>query len=135
VTSVNIIVVYKTAWRIIFELYEHINYFPIVQIYKLFLGISYVFLMSYVHGEQALSAYMSTFLYLQPRLTQFFFFFLANQTSFKNVFLLTAFFIDDPTKEKEKIQYFIFKWQKYKQILITFLIPSRGLSPVTTNRL
>jgi hypothetical protein len=96
VTSVNIIVVYKKAWRIIFELYEHINYFSIVQIYKLFLGISYVFLMFYVHCEQALSAYMSTFLYLQPRLTQFFFFFLANQTSFKDVFLLTAFFIDDP---------------------------------------
>jgi hypothetical protein len=52
---VNIIVVYKKAWRIIFELYEHINYFPIAQIYKLFLGISYVFLMSYVHCEQALT--------------------------------------------------------------------------------
>jgi hypothetical protein len=50
-----IIVVYKKAWRIIFELYEHIHYFPIVQIYKLFLSISYVFLMSYVHCEQALS--------------------------------------------------------------------------------
>jgi hypothetical protein len=35
----------------IFELYGHINYFPIAQIYKLFLGISYVFLMSYVHCE------------------------------------------------------------------------------------
>jgi hypothetical protein len=33
----------------IFELYEHINYFPIAQIYKLFLGISYVFLMSIVN--------------------------------------------------------------------------------------
>jgi hypothetical protein len=54
VTSVNIIVVYKKAWRIIFELYEHINYFPTAKIYKLFLGISYVFLMSYVHCEQAL---------------------------------------------------------------------------------
>jgi hypothetical protein len=51
---VNIIVVYKKAWRIIFELYEHINYFPIAHIYKLFLVISYVFLMSYVHCEQAL---------------------------------------------------------------------------------
>jgi hypothetical protein len=51
VISVNIIVVYKMAWTIIFELYEHINYFPIAQIYKLFLGISYVFLMSYVHRE------------------------------------------------------------------------------------
>jgi hypothetical protein len=51
---VNIIVVYKKAWRIIFELYGHINYFPVAQIYKLFLGISYVFLMSYVHCEQAL---------------------------------------------------------------------------------
>jgi hypothetical protein len=37
----------------IFEVYGHINYFPIAQIYKLFLGISYVFLMSYVHCEQA----------------------------------------------------------------------------------
>jgi hypothetical protein len=36
------------------ELYEHINYFSIAQIYKLFLGISYVFLMSYVHCEEAL---------------------------------------------------------------------------------
>jgi hypothetical protein len=51
---VNIIVVYKKAWRIIFELYGHINYFQIAQIYKLFLSISYVFLMSYVHCEQAL---------------------------------------------------------------------------------
>jgi hypothetical protein len=56
VTSVNIIVVYKKAWKITFELYEHINYFPIAQIYKLFLSISYVFLMFYVHCEQALTA-------------------------------------------------------------------------------
>jgi hypothetical protein len=30
------------------------KFFPIAQIYKLFLGISYVFLMFYVHCEQAL---------------------------------------------------------------------------------
>jgi hypothetical protein len=33
------------------RVYGHINYFPIAQIYKLLLGISYVFLMSYVHCE------------------------------------------------------------------------------------
>jgi hypothetical protein len=38
----------QKGMEIIFELYEHINYFPIAQIYKLFLGISYV------HCEQAL---------------------------------------------------------------------------------
>jgi hypothetical protein len=53
VTSVNIIVVYKKPWRIIFELDGHINYFPSVQIYQLFLGISYVFLMPYVTGAMA----------------------------------------------------------------------------------
>jgi hypothetical protein len=36
-------------------LYGHINYFPIAQIFKLFLGISYVILMSYAHCEQALT--------------------------------------------------------------------------------
>jgi hypothetical protein len=40
-------------------------------------------------------SYASTFLHLQPRLTQFFAFFLANQTYFKDEFFPTAFFIDD----------------------------------------
>jgi hypothetical protein len=39
----------QKAWRIIFELYEHINYFPIAQIYKL-----WYLRISYVNCEQAL---------------------------------------------------------------------------------
>jgi hypothetical protein len=43
----------------------------------------------------AFDSYASTFLHLQSRLTQFFAFFLANQTSFKDEFFGTAFFSDD----------------------------------------
>jgi hypothetical protein len=43
----------------------------------------------------AFVSYASTFLHLQPRLTQFFAFFFANQTSFQDEFLPKAFFIDD----------------------------------------
>jgi hypothetical protein len=43
----------------------------------------------------AFVSYASTFMHLQPRLTQFFAFFLANQTSFKDEFFPIAFFIDD----------------------------------------
>jgi hypothetical protein len=43
----------------------------------------------------AFVSYASMFLHLEPGLTQFFCFFLANQTSFKDGFFPTAFFIDD----------------------------------------
>jgi hypothetical protein len=62
---------FKKARRIIFELYEHINYFPIAQIYKLFLGVSYVFLMSYVHCEQALRIMFDCIIPKQVFLSQY----------------------------------------------------------------
>jgi hypothetical protein len=48
---------------------------------------------------------LPTFLHLQARLIQFFSFFLANRTSFKNEFLLIAFFID-VLKRHVKIKFF-----------------------------
>jgi hypothetical protein len=47
--------------------------------------------MTKILQNWAFVSYASTFLHLQLRLTQFF----ANQTSFKDEFFPTAFFIDD----------------------------------------
>jgi hypothetical protein len=51
--------------------------------------------MTKIRQNCAFVSYASTLLHLQQRLTRFFAFFLANQTSFEDEFLPTAFFIDD----------------------------------------